>query len=145
MARRTLLYVACVVCALSPGSGASLWAADPGALPAYKNPKTPVDERVEDLLGRLTPAEKARMLAGSGWMESFPNERLGIPAIKMADGPMGVRNWTGSSAVTNAGATSPVLTTAFPASIGMASSWDVDLVQRRAASSPRRSRPSGGT
>ena len=88
-----------------------------------------MDQRVEDLLGRMTPAEKARMLAGSGWMESFPNERLGIPAIKMADGPMGVRNWTGSSAVTNAATTSPVLTTAFPASIGMASSWDVDLVQ----------------
>jgi beta-glucosidase len=130
MARRILLYVACAVSALSTGSRASLWAADPGALPAYKNPQTPVEERVEDLLGRMTPAEKARTLAGSGWMESFPNERLGIPAIKTADGPMGVRNWTGSSAVTNAATTSPVLTTAFPAGIGMASSWDVDLVQQ---------------
>ena len=54
------------------------------------------------------------MLAGSGWMESFPIERLGIPAIKMADGPMGVRNWTGSSAVTNAGHGAPVLTTGIP-------------------------------
>ena len=61
----------------------------------YKNPKTPVEERVKDLLGRMTLEEKASMLAGSGWMESMPIERLGIPAIKMADGPMGVRSWDG--------------------------------------------------
>jgi hypothetical protein len=65
--------------------------------PAYKDPRLPVERRVEDLLGGMTPAEKARMLAGSGWMESSPIARLGIPAIKMADGPMGVRNWAASS------------------------------------------------
>ena len=70
------------------------------------------------------------MLSGAGWMESRPNARLGIPAIKMADGPMGVRNWAGSSAVTNAAATPPVLSTAFPAGVGMAASWDVELVRR---------------
>jgi beta-glucosidase len=78
------------------------------------------------------------MLSGSGWMESQPNARLGIPAIKMADGPMGVRNWRGSSAVTNAASTVPVTATAFPAGIGMAASWDLELVARGAASSRRR-------
>lgn len=112
-------------------SGTALSLQDSRAPPSYKNPRLPVEQRVEDLLGRMTPAEKARMLAGSGWMESFPIERLGIPAIKMADGPMGVRNWTGSSAVTNAAATSPVLTTGFPASIGMGASFDVELVQQQ--------------
>jgi beta-glucosidase len=72
------------------------------------------------------------MLSGSGWMESQPNARLGIPAIKMADGPMGVRNWRGSSAVTNAASTVPVTATAFPAGIGMAASWDLELVARAA-------------
>ena len=98
---------------------------------AYKKANVPVEQRVEDLLGRMTPQEKVRMLAGSGWMESFPNERLGIPAIKMADGPLGVRNWRGSSTVTNNTATPQVLATGFPASIGMAASWDVDLVQQQ--------------
>ncbi|MEO8361977.1 MAG: glycoside hydrolase family 3 protein, partial [Vicinamibacteria bacterium] len=97
----------------------------------YKNAGLPVDQRVADLIGRMTPQEKARMLAGSGWMESFPIERLGIPAIKMADGPLGVRNWRGSSIVTNSAATPQVLSTGFPASIGMAASWDVDLVQQQ--------------
>ncbi len=97
--------------------------------PPYKNAALSPEERAQDLVGRMTPEEKARMLAGSGWMESTPNERLGIPAIKMADGPMGVRNWAGSSAVTSAASTAPVYATAFPAGIAMASSWDVDLVQ----------------
>jgi beta-glucosidase len=96
----------------------------------YKNPKLPVEQRLADLLARMTPRERAEMLAGAGWMESHSNARLGIPAIKMVDGPMGVRNWAGSSAITNAAATAPVLATAFPVGIGMAASWDVELVRR---------------
>ena len=105
------------------------------AVPAdapYKNPKTPVDQRVADLLKRMTLEEKATMLSGSGWMESAPIERLGIPAIKMADGPMGVRSWApGGSAVTNS-ASNPlkVESTAFPSGEVMAATWDTELVQR---------------
>jgi beta-glucosidase len=102
------------------------------AMPPYKNPTLDVEQRVTDLLTRMTPQEKAEMLSGSGWMESQPNARLGIPAIKMADGPMGVRNWRGSSAVTSAASTVPVTATAFPAGIGMAASWDLELVARAA-------------
>jgi beta-glucosidase len=97
----------------------------------YKNAATPLEQRVSDLLGRMTVEEKATMLSGSGWMESAPIERLGIPAIKMADGPMGVRSWAGSSAITNA-ANGPakVLATSFPSGVAMAATWDPELVQR---------------
>jgi len=101
-------------------------------VPLYKNPKLPVEARVTDLLHRMTLEEKAAMLAGSGWMESQPIERLGIPAIKMADGPMGVRAWFGSSAVTNAASTPKITSTAFPSGIAMAATWDPDIVAQAA-------------
>ncbi|HEU5403491.1 MAG TPA: glycoside hydrolase family 3 C-terminal domain-containing protein, partial [Terriglobales bacterium] len=98
---------------------------------AYQNPKLSADARVTDLLKRMTLEEKATMLSGSGWMESAPIPRLGIPAIKMADGPMGVRSWLGSSAITSsANAPVKVETTAFPAGIAMAATWDRNLVGR---------------
>ena len=97
----------------------------------YKNPTLPVEQRVQDLLGRMTLEEKVAMLSGAGWMESVPNARLGIPSIRMADGPMGVRSWAGSSAVTNGnGLGAHVTSTAFPAGIAIAATWDTDLAQR---------------
>jgi beta-glucosidase len=109
-------------------------APEPAAVPAnapYKNTALPVDQRVQDLLKRMTLEEKATMLSGAGWMESAPIERLGIPSIKMADGPMGVRSWSGSSAITNSSAKPvKVETTSFPSGEAMASTWNTALVER---------------
>jgi beta-glucosidase len=96
-----------------------------------------LEQRISDLLSRMTPEEKAAMLSGSGWMESHPIPRLGIPAIKMADGPLGVRNWTGSSAITQNPNTTPINATAFPAGIAMAATWDPELVRRSGAAIAR--------
>src|SRR5580704_2780452 len=99
-------------------------------VPSYKNPRLPVEQRVQDLLGRMTLQEKVAMLSGANWMQSVPNDRLGIPSIKMADGPLGIRSWAGSSAQTNAMLSKkPVTTTAFPAGIALAATWDTELVQ----------------
>ncbi len=94
----------------------------------YQNPAASTDARVRDLLTRMTPAEKASMLSGSGWMESTPVPRLGIPAIKMADGPMGVRAWYGPSSSPNPAAAN-FSSTAFPAGILIAASWDPELAR----------------
>jgi beta-glucosidase len=106
----------------------------PTAVPAsapYKDAKLPAEKRVADLLKRMTLEEKASMVAGSGWMESMPIPRLGIPAIKMADGPLGVRSWAGSSAITGLpGSALKVLSTSFPSGVAMAATWDTALVQR---------------
>jgi beta-glucosidase len=96
----------------------------------YRNPATPLEIRVQDLLSRMTVEEKATVLSGSGWMESSPIDRLGIPAIKITDGPMGVRNWTGSSAVTDSANAPKVFATSFPSGVAMAATWNTRLVER---------------
>jgi beta-glucosidase len=112
-------------------SALTVWSQPGGksAMPAYKDPHLSVEKRVEDLLGRMTLEEKAAMLAGAGWMETEPNVRLGIPSIKMADGPLGVRSWHALSAITNV-EPEKITSTAFPAGIAMAATWDHELVER---------------
>jgi beta-glucosidase len=97
--------------------------------PRYENASAPVEERVSDLLSRMTVEERAAMLSGSGWMESQPNARLGIPAIKMADGPAGVRRWSGPSATTNTSSAAG-LATSFPAGVALGATCDIDLVEQ---------------
>jgi beta-glucosidase len=80
----------------------------------YKNPKLPVEKRVEDLLSRMTLEEKIDLLGGTGFATK-PNQRLGIPELKMSDGPLGVR-WTKSSA--------------FAGGIGASATWDTSFVNR---------------
>jgi beta-glucosidase len=99
-------------------------------VPTYKNPNLPVEQRVQDLLGRMTLQEKVAMLSGADWMQTVPNQRLGIPSIKMADGPLGIRSWAGPSRKTGGmSAKMQVMTTAFPAGVAMAATWDTELVQ----------------
>lgn len=83
----------------------------------YKNPKLPVEERVEDLLGRMTLEEKIDQLSGVGF-DTRENKRLGIPVLKMSDGPVGVRHG---------------FATAFPAAVGIAAAWNPELTEKIAA------------
>ncbi|HCT92332.1 MAG TPA: glycosyl hydrolase [Lachnospiraceae bacterium] len=48
-------------------------------------------EKADRLLKELTLEEKIRMIHGDGLFRSGDVKRLGIPALKMSDGPMGVR------------------------------------------------------
>src|ERR1039458_663566 len=130
--RRPFLQILCVLMVAVPFIAVEVGAQTSAPADApYKAARAPVDKRVADLFSRMTLEEKATMLSGSGWMESTAVERLGIPAIKMADGPMGIRSWAGSSAITSAANTPvKVLTTSFPSGVAMAATWDTELVQR---------------
>lgn len=73
--------------------------------------------RAEDIVSRMTLEEKCRLIHGeqgkSEYADGFhimPNDRLGIPAVRMADGPQGVRNNTRS--------------TYYPCGISLAASWN---------------------
>jgi beta-glucosidase len=75
-----------------------------------------VEARVEGLLQRLTLEEKVDLLSGRREFYTLAIDRLGIPAMKMADGPMGVRNYGPS--------------TVFPAGIALAATWDTIMAHR---------------
>lgn len=49
------------------------------------------ENEIRSLVDRLTLEEKISMIHGSGFFRTAPVERLGIPELKMSDGPMGVR------------------------------------------------------
>ncbi len=84
--------------------------------PAYKNPSLPIEERVDDLLARMTLEEKVSQM-----MNSAPAiERLGIPEY----------NWWNEClhGVARSGKA-----TVFPQAIGLAATWDTELMHRVAA------------
>ncbi|WP_435100340.1 glycoside hydrolase family 3 C-terminal domain-containing protein [Halarchaeum sp. P4] len=84
--------------------------------------------RVDSLVEQLTLDEKIQLVHGhegpaTGYIP--PVERLGIPDLKMSDGPLGVRN--GES-------------TAFPATVGLAASFDRERVTEEGSAMGREAR-----
>lgn len=77
---------------------------------------------IENLLGQMTLQEKVSLLAGTNMWYTVPIERLEIPSLKMTDGPNGAR---GAGSFTGG-----TKTTAFPAEISLASTWNTELVER---------------
>ena len=95
-------------------SGA-LWAADP-----FRDPKLPIEERVNNLVSLMTLDEKIAFL---GQMTP-PIERLGIKSFtNFTEGLHGL-GWAGGGSITS---------TQFPQDIGMASTWDPDLLRQMGA------------
>ena len=103
----------------------------------YKNPDIPIEERLEDLLFRMTNNEKIEQLSGGPLLYLVPglnpntpeagtpemainfdtpdNERLGIPGLKFTDGPRGVR-WSHA--------------TCFAVPMSRGASWDLDMEEK---------------
>ncbi|MEP4095007.1 glycoside hydrolase family 3 C-terminal domain-containing protein [Reichenbachiella sp.] len=71
-----------------------------------------IEQKVDSILQLMTLKEKIDQISGVGF-DTCPNERLGIPTLRMTDGPVGIR-WDKA--------------TALPAAISLASSWDDSLM-----------------
>jgi beta-glucosidase len=69
----------------------------------------------------MTLEEKVSLLAGADNWTTVPIERLGIPAIKVTDGPNGARGARSIGGPTSA---------CFPAGVALAATWNTDLVRR---------------
>lgn len=78
-----------------------------------------VETRLDDLVSRMTLEEKIDLLSGYEDFYLHPCERLGIPAFKMADGPLGIASWGLWGRAT-----------AFPAALALAASWDKQLAEK---------------
>jgi len=95
----------------------------------YKDKDAGVEARVENLLPRLAPDEKLSLIGGDQEFFIRAVPRLGLPAVRMADGPLGVRNWGPS--------------TAYPATVGLAASFDTGLAREFGESVGRDARARG--
>ena len=87
------------------------------------------DQRVEKILGQMTLEEKLDYIGGVNAMSIRPIPRLGLPEIRMSDGPLGVRQDEPS--------------TRYPAGIALAASWNRDLAQWEGVSMARDCRARG--
>ena len=90
----------------------STWAQQPSA----SSPA--IEARVDALLKQLSLDEKIDLIGGSDDFYIRQIKHIGLPALKMSDGPIGVRNYGPSTTF---------------GGIGLAATWDLDLAQRMGA------------
>ena len=86
-------------------------------------------DRAAEVVKQMTLEEKIAYIAGYKNWYIMPIDRLGLPAVRMADGPQGVRNNTKS--------------TLYPSGVAAAATWDVDLINQMGVSLGKDSRARG--
>ncbi|MFG1763051.1 glycoside hydrolase family 3 C-terminal domain-containing protein [Micromonospora parva] len=118
--RRGITALALALLALPAVPGTAL------AEPTYpfRDPDLPVSARVDDLLGRLTQDEKI------SWLHQYQPAvpRLGIGLFKTGTEALHGVAW--STDIDNGGAVVKARGTAFPQPVGMASTWNTDLIRQ---------------
>lgn len=106
MNTRTPFRLICVLLLMAASAAAQL----------PKAASSEVEKRVDALLQQMTLDEKIELIGGTRDFYTRPIPRLHIPSLRMSDGPLGVHDY------------GP--TTAYPAPIALASSWDTNLAKR---------------
>ncbi len=117
-----------------------------GKLDNYEDYRLPINERIKDLISKMTDDEKASMLIGIGMPGfdattfkfipgaylgkvpaaaggTFEIKRLGIPTVVVSDGPAGLRINPKRDNDSNT-----YYATAFPVGTALASTWNTDLI-----------------
>src|ERR1700675_447309 len=92
-------------------------------------PAADLEKRVDSILSQMTLEEKIDYLGGINdyYLRAIP--RLRLPELKMSDGPLGVHNYG--------------VSTAYPAGIALAATWDPELASRVGESLGRDARARG--
>lgn len=83
----------------------------------WPQPLTPaMERRVDAMISKLDLQQKIALLGGADEMSIRNETSIGLPSLRMSDGPLGVRSWGFS--------------TAYAAGISLAASWDTLLAHR---------------
>jgi beta-glucosidase len=117
-----------------------------GKLDRYEDFRLPMQDRVQDLINKMTNEEKASMLIGIGMPVldiekmmfdpstdkskvpgaaggTFEIKRLGLPTVTVSDGPAGLR-----ISPTRLNNSNTYFATAFPVGTSLASTWNESLI-----------------
>lgn len=92
-------------------------------------PQSTIENKIDAILKQMTLEEKIEMLGGQDHYFTHENKRLGIPPFRMADGPVGVRNYGYS--------------TSMPGGINLAATWNVELAEQMGKEMARDARAKG--
>lgn len=83
---------------------------------------------ISELIKTLTLEEKASLCQGADFWNTVAVPEKGVPAVRMSDGPHGVRKQTGET--DHMGMNPSVPATCFPTAASIACSWDEELIYR---------------
>ncbi|MET1072800.1 MAG: glycoside hydrolase family 3 N-terminal domain-containing protein, partial [Umezawaea sp.] len=119
MNRLLALLATALLVALASAGPAAAQEASP-----FRNPGLPLATRVDDLLKRLTLDEKVSLL--HQYQPAIP--RLGVAAFKTGTEALHGVAW--STDRSNNGAVVTATGTVFPQAVGLASTWDTELIKR---------------
>lgn len=79
-----------------------------------------MSDKIEQLIAQMSLEEKVSLLAGADMWHTVPVERLGIPVLKVTDGPNGARGAAGSNGPTSA---------CTPCGAALGATWNTELVE----------------
>jgi beta-glucosidase len=82
-----------------------------------------MERDIKKLISQMTLEEKASLCSGLDFWHTKPIERLGIPSIRMSDGPHGLRKEETMFSKT-------VPATCFPPASCLSASWDRNLIEK---------------
>ncbi len=88
------------------------------------------EQKINDLIRQMSLEEKVSLLSGATGWTTTAIERLGIRSLSVTDGPHGAN-------------CAPGTTTCFPTSVGMAATWNPDLIRAVGAALGRETRAAG--
>lgn len=100
---------------------------------SYLDPEVDLEDRVKSLLNELTLEEKIRLIRGKDFWTTEAIERVGIPPFGMTDGPLGVAYHSSFKGKR----------TRFPATIGLAATWNKELAFKMGKAMGRETRLAG--